>query len=269
MPISQNQTDDLYAANVLTQDGDNLGKVTQVYLDESTSAPTWVTVDTGLFGTKESFVPIGTAELTDGQIKVPYQKSQIKDSPRFDTDQPLSDRDQDELLAHYSLQGGAEQNSGTGQTSGAGRNSSAGNTDTSHRHGPENPNAESTPNADQLTLHEEKVDVGTQSVETGRVRLRKHVVTEHESVTVPVQHEEVEVVREPVNGADSTSGTLEDDEISVTTHEDRPVVNKSVEATERVGVDRKVVPGEEEVLTDTAHEEVDVVREGQQEKSHR
>ncbi|MGD8151103.1 DUF2382 domain-containing protein [Ornithinimicrobium sp. Y1694] len=41
-----------------------------------------------------------------------------------------------------------------------------------------------------MTLHEERVGVGTEQVETGRVRLRKHVVTEQETVTVPVQREE-------------------------------------------------------------------------------
>ncbi|AXH98134.1 DUF2382 domain-containing protein [Ornithinimicrobium avium] len=60
----------------------------------------------------------------------------------------------------------------------------------------------------RMTLHEERVDVGTERVQTGRVRLRKHVVTEQKTVTVPVQREEYEIVREPVTGGGHRRGGL-------------------------------------------------------------
>jgi uncharacterized protein (TIGR02271 family) len=116
--------------------------------------------------------------------------------------------------------------------------------------------------ADRMTLHEERVDVGTERVQTGRVRLRKHVVTEQETVTVPVQREEFEIVREPVtDGGGADRSDLGDDEIDVAVHEERPVIDKEVVATEQVGVDRRVVTDERDVTTDVSREEVDVVED--------
>ena len=40
---------------VYGQDQDKIGKARQVYLDNQTNQPAWVTVNTGLFGTNESF----------------------------------------------------------------------------------------------------------------------------------------------------------------------------------------------------------------------
>lgn len=114
-----------------------------------------------------------------------------------------------------------------------------------------------------MTLHEERVDVGTERVETGRVRLRKHVVTDQKTVTVPVEREEYEVVREPVtDGGTADRGALGDDEVEVAVHEERPVIDKDVVATEEVGVQRNTVTDERDVTTDVSHEEVDVVRDG-------
>lgn len=267
MPISQNQTDALYAATVTTHDGDDLGAVTQIYLDDATGEPAWATVNTGFFGTRETFIPLTGAELHGNQITVSHSKSTIKDAPRVDADDHLSDSDQDELYAYYGLQGSptSDTSRGTGgePTSNPGPNpgpNSDSNRD-SNRGSDSNPNSNPGPNSDAMTLHEERVDVGTTSVETGRIRLRKHVVTEQESVTVPVQREEFEVVREPATGAEPGTDRLGEDEVSVTTHEERPVIDKEVVATEQVGLDRRVIDDEQQVSTDVSHEEVDVERE--------
>ena len=49
--------DALYRATVFDRDGDKIGGVGEVYLDDTTGEPAWVTVNTGLFGLKETFVP--------------------------------------------------------------------------------------------------------------------------------------------------------------------------------------------------------------------
>ncbi|MBA3596928.1 MAG: YsnF/AvaK domain-containing protein [Methylibium sp.] len=48
---------------------------------------------------------------------------------------------------------------------------------------------------------EEQIEVSTNEVETGRVRISKHVTERHETVDVPLLHEEVEIRRVPVNRA--------------------------------------------------------------------
>ncbi|MGO1286431.1 MAG: YsnF/AvaK domain-containing protein [Brachybacterium sp.] len=75
-----------------------------------------------------------------------------------------------------------------------------------------------------VTLHEEQAHVGTEKVQTGRVRLRKHVVTDTEQVEVPVQREELVLEREPADGR--AGGTLSEEEVDVTLTEERPVVEK-------------------------------------------
>ncbi|MEJ7704363.1 MAG: PRC-barrel domain-containing protein [Geodermatophilaceae bacterium] len=59
-----------------------IGKVSQVYLDDTSGQPKWVTVNTGLFGTKESFVPLEQASFSGGALSVPVTKDQVKDAPR-------------------------------------------------------------------------------------------------------------------------------------------------------------------------------------------
>ena len=49
--------------NVVSTDGGKIGGIGQIYLDDSTGDPTWVTAKTGLFGTSESFVPLSEARI--------------------------------------------------------------------------------------------------------------------------------------------------------------------------------------------------------------
>ena len=65
------------------------------------SEPEWVTVSTGLFGTRTTFVPIGDAELTDGEVRLAYTKDQIKDAPNVDADGALSRDEEQHLYEHY------------------------------------------------------------------------------------------------------------------------------------------------------------------------
>src|SRR3954447_26648356 len=82
-------------------DGDKIGKVEDIYLDRQSGEPEWATVKTGLFGTKVSFVPIGDADTTDGGVRVPFTKDQVKDAPHFDADGELSPDEERRLYQHY------------------------------------------------------------------------------------------------------------------------------------------------------------------------
>ena len=70
---------------VVDADGNKVGTIQDVFLDRQTGEPGWATVKTGLFGLKSSFVPIRDAEVIgENEVRVPYQKAQIKDAPRVD-----------------------------------------------------------------------------------------------------------------------------------------------------------------------------------------
>src|SRR3712207_898463 len=102
--------------DVYDSDGDKIGSASEVYLDDETGQPEWVTVKTGLFGTKESFVPIRDADLTDNGLRVPVSKEQVKGAPKVDTDGHLSPEEEQELYRYYGL--GASGTQTTTETTG-------------------------------------------------------------------------------------------------------------------------------------------------------
>ena len=113
-----------------------------------------------------------------------------------------------------------------------------------------------------MTVSEERLNVGTEQREAGRARLRKYVVTENVTQTVPVQREEVRVEREPITDANrdaAMSGPdISEDEHEVVVHEERPVVQKETVPVERVRLDTETVTEQETVGEEVRKERVDV-----------
>ena len=161
--------------DVVDADGDKIGALEEVYLDTDSGRPEWATVNTGLFGTKQSFIPLAEAEPTRGKVVVPYSKDQVKDAPSIDPDGELNAEEEETSTrtmaspTHDPREGETE-----------GRDVSGPTTD------------------EAMTRSEEELRVGTAPRERGRVRLRKYVVTEEVQQTVPVRREEVRVEREPI-----------------------------------------------------------------------
>lgn len=101
--MAENNYDDLYNSHVVDKDDNKIGGVGQVYLDDQTGLPTWVTVKTGLFGTKETFVPLEQAVITEGRIQVPYAEGFVKDAPNVDPDRHLDADEEAELYKYYGI----------------------------------------------------------------------------------------------------------------------------------------------------------------------
>ena len=81
-----------------------LGTVGQVFLDDETGRPEWATVRTGLFGTKEAFVPLAEADLSGQDLRVPYDKDKVKGAPHVEADSGhLSQQEEAELYRYYGL----------------------------------------------------------------------------------------------------------------------------------------------------------------------
>lgn len=95
--------DQLLTCTVHDKSGHKVGKVQQVYLDDATGAPSWVTVRTGIFGTNESLVPVEQAELNGNLLAVPFDKQVIHDAPNFDPGHHLDESDEDELYRYYGM----------------------------------------------------------------------------------------------------------------------------------------------------------------------
>ena len=114
---------------------------------------------------------------------------------------------------------------------------------------------------DAMTRSEEELRVGTRQREAGRARLRKYVVTEMVTKTVPVSHEEVRIEREPITDANrdqATSGAdISEEEHEVVLHEDEPVVEKDVVAKERVRLGTETVTEDREVSEEVRKEQIE------------
>jgi uncharacterized protein (TIGR02271 family) len=256
MSIDQNNINDVIGRTVYGSDGDKIGEVGQVYLDDETGRPEWATVRTGLFGTKESFVPLAQSSQTDDGLTVPYDKSTVKDAPRVDADQGhLSQSEEAELYRHYGLEY-SESRSDTGYADTTTGTSGGVDVDRSAGHDTSGPDTD-----DAMTRSEEQLKVGTQSREAGRARLRKHVVTEQQTVNVPVTREEVRVEREPItegNVGQATSGAdISEEEHEVVLHEERPVVEKETVPVQRVRLGTEKVTEQESVTETVRKEEID------------
>ena len=98
---SQQLWDSLIGATAADADGDRIGKVGQVYLNDETGEPEWVTVSTGLFGTRESFAPFYNARADNGELRLAVTKQQVKDAPSVNADEHLGDAEQNTLYQYY------------------------------------------------------------------------------------------------------------------------------------------------------------------------
>src|SRR5919206_2600298 len=105
--ISRDSVQTLIGGTAYGSDGEKIGSIGTVYLDNSSGEPAWVTVKTGLFGSNESFVPLDQAEQTNDGIRVPYDKDRVKNAPNIETDRELSEQEEDQLYAYYGLGGAA------------------------------------------------------------------------------------------------------------------------------------------------------------------
>jgi uncharacterized protein (TIGR02271 family) len=233
-------------ATVYDSTGDKVGKIGQVYLDDQTQQPTWVTVSTGFFGTSETFVPIEGARFEGDDIHVAYGKEQIKDAPRVEVDQHLSETEETELYRYYGLEWDTGYAAGT-TTETTGTTTGYADTTTTR-----------TDDA-AMTVSEERMVVDTEAREAGRARLRKYTTTETETVSVPVTKEKLVVERNPVAGERSAAPIADADQVEeITLREERAVVDKETVAVEEVRIGKEQVTEHEQVSAEVRKEHVDL-----------
>ena len=236
---------DLLSATAYDKNGDKLGDVNEVFVDDDSGQPTFVDVNHGLFGMGNSLVPL-RGHSTDGiNLNLAFSKDRIKDAPDFDTDKPLTPEQQTEIYDHYGISGAShvdgytggerletttdtESETGAGVAgagaagagvagagvAGAAANNSDFSSDDERPHPDFSDNvrmhdagASSTQSTDipgntaaetaAVGSTEATSSADTSGVPAGETRLRKYVVTETQTVEVPVTHEEVRVEQIP------------------------------------------------------------------------
>ncbi len=249
--------------NAIDSEGEKIGKIGQLYLDDHTDQPQWVTVSTGLFGTKESFAPVYGSSVEGEDLRLSVTKDLVKDAPKMDTDGHLSDDEVAELYHYYAGHTGPDTSAETAGVGGQDhdRGGVADQADTHGEVGGPGQDTSGRNTDDAMTRSEERVHVGTENVETGRARLRKYIVTENVTQTVPVTHEEVRVEREPITDANVGSATdgpaISEEEHEVTLHAERPVVEKETVPVERVRLGTEQVTEQHEVNESVRKEQIE------------
>ncbi|MEV6749071.1 PRC and DUF2382 domain-containing protein [Streptomyces sp. NPDC051080] len=320
---------ELDGLTVYDTDGEKVGSVGRVYVDDNTGRPDWITVKTGLFGMKESFVPLAGARRVGSDLHISHPKERVKDAPRVDADAHLSVAEEEELYKHYGLArnttaklgdrpgttrtttsgtgttamgaagaagAGAMGAAGTGRTAGSGRTDMTGATasgtgtarttssgtagsgtgtgqgrhrDTEAAAGTSRPlvgagagaerSAADLGGKEEMIRSEEQLRVGTEQYESGTARLHKYVVTENVTRTVPVTHEEVRLIREPLQPGEKSAerATIREQDVEVTLHAERPTTRKETVAVERVRMETKKVTEQKEVSAELRKEQID------------
>lgn len=252
--IDNNNINDLIGADVYGSDDQKIGSVGQVYVDDQAQTPTWVTIKTGLFGTSETFAPLQEASFDGHDVRVAYTKDKVKDAPRIDSDGTISREEEDSLYTYY----------GNGTAT---PDAPLYDQDSDRRTGApretEGYDTSGTTTDNAMTRSEEQLHVGTEKVETGRARLRKHIVTEQVTKTVPVSHEEVTINREPITEANigdaMAGGDLTSEEHEVVLTGERVVTSKETVPVERVSLGTETVTEQQQVTEDVSHEEIELV----------
>ena len=292
---------DLFNATAYDKNGEKLGDVNEVFVDDQSGQPTFVEVNHGLFGMNSSLVPLRGHDFSGDDLKLGFSKDRIKDAPDFDSDKPLTPEAQSDIFKHYGLesahdvtdykdsnldskrdvQAGAdkehnltagagaagagvagagvagahadEKKAATHTTDAAATERKAGAADTAA--------AARTNNDGELIRSEEQLNVNKERVATGEARLRKYVVTDTETVEVPVEREEVSVERTPISAEDAKNynGTISGDseEASVTLHEERVNVNKETVPVEKINLKKDTVRDTETHTEELRKEQID------------
>ncbi|GAA4966271.1 DUF2382 domain-containing protein [Actinoplanes utahensis] len=230
--IAQEKIGSLYGHDVYDCTGDKIGTIAAVWSDDR-GDPAWAGVRTGWFGTGESLVPLRDADLQGERVVVPFEKAYVKNAPEVDagSGEPLAGDEVARLHQYYAMRW-----------------------DGSGRRRPGGPD-------DAMTRSEERLEVATESEEIGRARLRKHVVTETEHVTVPVSREQAWIEREPITDANRAKALdgpdITENEYELTLFAERPVVETEVVPVERVRLDTETVTEQRTVQAEVRKERIE------------
>jgi uncharacterized protein (TIGR02271 family) len=245
---------DLEGRTAVDSEGAKIGKIGQVYLDDQGGQPLWVTISTGMFGTRESFAPLYGSQSDGDNLRLAVTKDMVKGAPGVDVDGHISEEENTALYEYYAGHLG-DSTQTTGQYEGDTRE------DRARQPGVEGRDTSGPVTNDAMTRSEERLHVGTEKVEAGRVRLRKYVVTENVTQTVPVSHEEVRLEREPITDANRdqamSGAAITEEEHEVTLHAEQPVVSKESVPVERVRLGKETVTEDREVSETLRKEQID------------
>ncbi len=196
---------------VVDRDGEKIGTLGEILLDSRTDLPAWGGVRTGLFGRKESYLPLDELREVEGEaLQAPFEKQHVVDAPGMDPDVAMEAEDEATLFRHYgrdddpdAVREGEPDAVREGEPD-AVRQGGAADEPASAREGDAAPAREGDAATEEplregeMIRSEEELKTGTTPMRpTERVRLKKVLVTDEVKRTVPVRREEIRLETDP------------------------------------------------------------------------
>ena len=274
-----------HGRKVVDKAGEPVGKIEEIYQDQLSGEPEWALVHTGLFGSRSHLVPLTGASPDGEDVRVQVLKEQVRAAPTLEATEELSQPQERRLFAHYDMHyaepppetaiagqgrapidrtahGRAVDGGPVVPTASRPAATRAAASDLADH--PVPPRSEPRPDGragEAITRSEEELRIGLERRERGRVRLRKYVVTEQVTKTVPVRREVLRVEREPITEP-SRRGTLPESRITEEEHEvllykEEPIVEKRVVPKERVRLHREIVEDQREISEELRREQIE------------
>lgn len=249
------QAEDLLGARVSGADGRVVGTVEQVFRDDVDGTPAWARVRSGKTG---RFVPLGSSQVTADGLSVPFDSQKILSGPNIDAGQHMSAQQAEELSRYYGLalptqQPPAQQPMGQ---PGLAQQQAMAQQGTLPQQATQ-PQAK-LGDGEWLVRQEERIQIGKEMLETGRVRLHKYVDVEPVEQAIHVFHEEYDIERVPITAEERISGTISEGEQEIILHEERAVLRKEVVPVERVRLRARRVEEDSTVRDELRRERIEI-----------
>ena len=235
------QAEELLGARVTGNDGKVVGTVEQVFRDDVDGTPAWARVRSGKTG---RFVPLASSQVTSEGLNVPFDSQKIMGGPNIDAGQHMSAAQAEELSRYYGMTVPAQSQPRK-------------MTDDATTH-------DTMTDEEWLVRQEERVQVGTETIETGRVRLHKYVDVEPIQQAVHVFHEEYDIERIPVAADEPVRGGMQEVEQEIILHEERAVFRKEVVPVERVRLVARRVEEDKTFTGEVRRERIEIEPDGSQ-----
>jgi stress response protein YsnF/sporulation protein YlmC with PRC-barrel domain len=269
------QAEQLIGVRVTGGDGQVVGTVQQVFNDDRDGTPVWARIRAG---NRDRFVPLSGSRVTKDGLSVPFDTQKIMSGPEVSAERHMSSAQTDQLSRHFGLsvpaQGGdpdagtrprqtqpGETRPGETQRGQSQAETQRGEAQAEAQRG-EAQRGEAQSGEEWLIRAEERVDVGTEMLESGRARLHKYVDVEPVEQAVHVFHEEYEVERVPITPEERVRGVIAEAEQEIILHEERPVFHKEAVPVERVRLVAKRVEEDRTLRDEIRKERVEVEADG-------
>jgi pentapeptide MXKDX repeat protein len=280
------QAEDLLGARVTGTDGKVVGTVEQVFRDDVDGTPAWARVRSGKTG---RFVPLGSAKVTADGLIVPFDAQKIIGGPNIDAGQHMSAAQAEELSRYYGLTVPTQQPRGPMAEDQMAQDQMAqdqmAQDQMAQDQMAQDQAAQDTLSQDKmaadmsaqgkiapeewLVRQEERIQVGKEMLETGRIKLHKYVDVEPIEQAIHVFHEEYDVERIPITADERITGNIQEGEQEIILHEERAVLRKEVVPVERVRLRAKRVEEDTTVHDELRRERIEIEPDQAFASSHR